>query len=162
MKKILPILLLALGLLAVPVIAPDVTITASVAPYITVTPNYNTVDFGTVNSGTTDNTPTVDQTAGLLNFIVDTNKNYKVSASGSDFSGPASLSINNLSMDTNTTASNLSPSSSVAITTTGVLIDDNIPYTYGTNYHGYWLTIPSGQAAGSYSTTVTITVENVA
>ena len=60
-------------------------------------------------------------------------------------------------MDTNSTAANLAVADAVALTTTAQVIDTNIPYTVTTHYHGFWLTIPSGQTTDSYSTTITIT-----
>lgn len=160
MKDYLP-LLLAFGLLAlVPLVgSDDVTVTADVSGYITATFNYNTVSFGTLSVGTTDNAAP-GNTNGWYNVTVDANANYKVEAYGSDFTGATygdTIAISNLKMDTNSTAADLSVTDAVALSTSSQVIDTDIPYTVTTHYHGFWLTIPSDTVADSYSTTVTIT-----
>ncbi len=127
--------------------------------YLTITFNYNQVNFGTLSHNTLN--PAPNQTNGIYNVTVDTNANYKVYARGYDFTGPASLSISNLYFDTNETASNLAYGDAISLLTSNQLIDTNIPYTYTTNYHGYWLNIPYKQRAGTYNTTVIITYANV-
>jgi len=129
------------------------------AVYISITFNYNQVNFGTVNHNSLVAAP--NQANGIYNCTVDTNADYEVYARGYDFTGPASLSISNLYFDTNETASNLSYSDAITLSTSDQLIDTNIPYTYTTNYHGYWLNIPYKQRAGTYNTTVVITYSNV-
>ncbi len=129
--------------------------------YISVTFSYNTVNFGVLNPNTTDN-PAPDQTEGIYNVSVDTNANYKLEANGTDFSsGTSSFSISNLKMDTNSTAGNLALSDSVSLTSIPQVIDTNIPPTETINYHGFWLSIPAKQYAGTYSSTVTITYSTV-
>jgi len=158
--KYLVLLPILLSLLVVPATySDDVTVTADVAGYVTATFNYNTVSFGTLTAGTSDNAAP-GNSQGYYNVTVDANANYKVEAYGSDFTGAntgATFSISNLKMDTNSTASDLSVTDAVALSTTAQTIDTNIPYTVTTHYHGFWLSIPSGQTADSYSTTVTIT-----
>jgi len=127
--------------------------------YITVTFNYAQVNFGTLNHNTLN--PAPNQGYGIYNCTVDTNAPYKVYAMGYDFSGPATLSISNLYFDTNETAAGLSYSNAVSLSTSYQLIDTNIPPTYTTNFHGYWLYIPYGQRAGNYNTTVIIAYMNV-
>jgi len=129
------------------------------APYLTITFNYNQVNFGTLNHNTLNSAP--NQSNGIYNVSVDTDADYEVYARGYDFTGPASLSISNLYFDTNETASNLSYSDAISLSTSNQLIDTNISYTYTTNYHGYWLNIPYKQRAGTYNTTVIITYANV-
>jgi len=129
--------------------------------YISVTFHYVGIGFGSLQHNTTNN-PFPSNQIGILNATVDTNTNYKVSAHGTDFSGGGyTFPITNLRMDTNSTASDLSLGQSKILQLTDVLIDDNIPYSYTTNYHGYWLSIPYGQYATDYSSTVTITYANV-
>jgi len=162
MKRILATAISLLMLILPYAYAETVTVNVSVAPAITVTANYNTVNFGTLSAGTSDNEPTPVNTAGEYNFTVSTNGNYKVEASGTDFTGTtSSFAISNLKLDTNTTASNLAVGDAVALSTSTQTIDTNIPPSATTNYHGYWLTIPSNQFAESYSSTVTITISNV-
>ena len=141
--------------------ADDVSVSATVSPYISYTVNYATLDFGTVSAGSSSNTPTnYDQTAGELNATIDANDEYKVEAYGTDFTGSntsETFSISNLKMDTDSNYANLAEASATALSTSSQVIETNIAYTVTTHYHGFWLTIPSGQAADTYSSTVTIT-----
>jgi hypothetical protein len=138
----------------------QLTVSASVQKYISVTFSYNTVDFGTLTSGTSDN-PAHNQANGIYNVTVDTNYAYDVQAYGTDFSDGAghSFSISNLKLDTNSTVDNLDVASAVALSSTAQTID-SYDYTITQNYHGYWLSIPAGQYASSYSATVTINYVN--
>lgn len=152
-------MLMALGSVA---FAEDITINADVSSYLTVTANYNTVTFGALTSPSANNSAPSFAT-GVYNFTVDTNKNYKVSASGTNFtSGGNSIAIANLRFDSDTSAGSLAVGNSVALTTSPVLQQDNIAYSNAVNYHGYWLTVPISQPSGSYTSTVTLTIANVA
>jgi len=155
MKYLIPLVLCMLAL--VPLVSSDqVTVSAEVSGYITVIFHYTSVNFGTLYVGTTNN-PAPGNTQGAYYVTVDANANYKVEAEGIDFSGPTTLSISNLKLDTDPSVSGLSVNNAVSLSTSPQVIDTNIPYTVTTHYHGYWLTIPSGTPAGTYSTTVTIT-----
>jgi len=155
MKYLIPLAICMLAL--VPVVSSDqVTVSAEVLGYITVTFHYTAVDFGLVAVGTTD-TPALGNAEGEYYVTVDANANYKVEAYGNDFSGPGTLSISNLKLDTDPNLVNLNVLNAKSLSTSPQVIDTNIPYTVTTHYHGYWLSIPSGTPAGSYSTTVTIT-----
>jgi len=130
------------------------------APYLSVTFNYASVSFGSVSSPSSDNIA-LNQTIGVYNVSIDTNADYSVSASGTQFSdGTHTFAVSNLKMDTNSTAGNLALGSAVALSGSPQTID-----TYATsitlNYHGFWLSIPASQFAESYSSTVTITYANV-
>ena len=154
--------LLALAFLGYQARADTVEVNATVSPSISVVFQYSAVDFGSLTQGTSDN-PAPNQADGVYNVTVTTNANYKVEASGTDFSDGAghTFAISNLKMDTNSTAGNLALGDAVALSTSAQTIDTNIPYTETTNYHGFWLTIPSNQYAATYSSTVTITYSNV-
>jgi hypothetical protein len=156
MKKLLAIFPIALFLLAMPVFATDISVSASVAKYISVTFSYNAVNFGSLNAGTTNN-PAPNQDQGVYYVDIDTNYAYDVNAYGTDFSDGAghSFAISNLKLDTSSTVSGLSIDNAKALSSTSQLID-SYAYTVTTNYHGYWLSIPAGQYASSYSSTVTI------
>jgi len=164
MKKLLALAILPLLLMARLATAQtgEVTVTASVSGYITVTFNYAQVNFGSLSAGTT-NQPAPNQEYGVYNCTVDTNANYGVKAYGTDFSDGAghTFSISNLKMDTNSTAQGLSLTDAVPLSTSYVTIDTNIPYTVTNSFHGYWLSIPTGQYAATYTATVTITYFNV-
>ena len=157
-KKLIPII--GLLLVIAPVIADTVTVQTTVQKYISVTFNYSSVNFGTLTAGTSDQ-PAPDQTSGVYNVSIDTNYAYTVSASGTDFSdgGSHTFSISNLKLDTNDTASNLALGSAVTLSSSSQTIDSYAD-TVTSNFHGYWLTIPSGQYATTYSSTVTITYAN--
>ncbi len=165
-KKIIPISAIALLLLSLPLTFGqdlDISATVIVSKYITVTFNYNTVDFGTVAAGSSSNTPSKDQTAGLYNATIDTNYDFKLEANGTDFTDGAghSFGIGNLTVNSNVTASNLAEANGIQLTGTPQVVETNIPETTTTHYHGYWLAIPSGQYATSYSATVTETYSNL-
>jgi hypothetical protein len=164
--KMIGLLATAISLLTLTGIAwaSEVTVTTDVAPYIDATPLYDAVAFGSLEADSSNNIPTLTNVAGYFNFTIDTNKDYKVSASGTDFDGtPAgTITIDNMKFDTNTTKTNLAVGDASALDTSPAVIDDNIAYTNTVNFNGYWLDIPASQLAGSYSSTVTITYENVA
>ncbi len=138
--------------------ADDVTVSATVNSYITATFNYNSVSFGSLDAGTSD-TPAPNQASGVYNVTIDTNKDFELTASGTDFSDGAghSFAISNLKLDSDTSAGNLVVGNAVALSTSSQTIDTNIPASTTTHYHGYWISIPSGQYAASYSATVTLT-----
>jgi len=131
-------------------------------PYLTAIFNYNVVIFGGLAANSHDN-PAPNQLAGTYNVTVDTNANYNVSASGTQFSDGAghTFAVSNLKMDTNSTAANLA--NTTAVTLSGSLQSIDI---YGssvtTNYHGYWLSIPALQYAAAYNSTVTVEYATVA
>jgi len=140
----------------------NVSVTTDISSYISITPQYSAVAYGTLSAGTNNNVAP-NQATGIYNFTVDTNRNYTLKALGTDFSegGGGSFEIGNLTMDSDPSAGSLAEGNSVALATTNVTIDSNIVYTVTDHYHGYWLDIPSGQKEGSYSSTVTISYENV-
>jgi len=161
MKGYLPIVF-ALGLLLVaPVVtSDDVTVTATVAGYVSATFNFNTVNFGTLDPGTSDN-PAPNQDTGVYNVTVDANADYKIEVSGTEFTGQGSgvtFPPENLKIDTadSPTGLNLTEAASVP-TSPGTQLVDIHPADVTTNYYGFWLTIPSGQLADTYTSTVTIT-----
>jgi len=124
---------------------------------LSVTFNYNSVNFGNLNHNTTDN-PAPNQLSGVYNVTVSSPTNYKVEVNGTDFSdGTFSFSVSNLKMNTNSTSSNLNVNNAITLSGTPQVIETNIPSSVVTHYHGYWLTIPSGQYASTYSNTITIT-----
>ena len=153
-------MMLTFGVMSV--LADDVTVTASVSPYIDVTANYNAVGFGSLTSPSSNNVPTLNQTEGLFNFTVDTNKDYKIEANATDFSGDGVIANENLKMDSDTVSANLLVTNSKVMDTTPTTIDTNIAYASADSYHGFWLTVPASQVAGDYTTTLTVTISNVA
>jgi hypothetical protein len=139
-----------------PVIATDISVTVDVAKYLSVTFSYSTVDFGMLTAGTSDN-PALKQELGWYNVTIDTNYPYFVYAYGTDFSDGEehTFSISNLKLDTNPSVSGLSVSDAKALSTSSQEIDNYLE-NVTLNYHGYWLSIPSGQYHGHYTATVTI------
>jgi len=129
--------------------------------YLSITFNYSSVSFGVLEQGTTNN-PAPNQENGTYNVTVDASDNYKILASGDNFTGGTySFSISNLKIDVNETASNLSINSSKTLSSTQTIIEENISNTVTINYYGYWLSIPPYQFATSYNTTLNITYELV-
>jgi hypothetical protein len=143
-----------------PVFADDVNVTGDVGKALSVTFNYNTVAFGSVAQGSTDNAPSPAYTTGVYNVSVDTNFAWQVSVNGTDFSGSGhTLAVGNLTVDTNAVAGSLVPAT---VVTTSPAVADTYSTT-GTglmNYHGYLLDVPAYQYATSYASTVTWTYAN--
>jgi hypothetical protein len=161
MKKLLAIFPIALFLLAMPVFATDISVSASVTKYISVTFSYTSVAFENLTAGTTNNEPTPSYSTGVYNVSIDTNYAYNVNALGTNFSDGAghSFAISNLKFDTDSAVSGLSINNAKALSDESQEID-SYDATVTLNYHGYWLSIPAGQYAGSYSSTVTISYMN--
>jgi parallel beta-helix repeat protein len=131
--------------------------------YLSVTFNYSSVDFGTLNHNTANN-PAPNQLNGVYNATVDTGNNYKIEASGvnfTDVSHGLSMGIGNLRMGMNETASQLDSADSTALSESPQIIETDIPSTTTVNFHGFWLSIPASQYATTYTSTVTITYSNV-
>lgn len=166
MRRILLLIPLALALLLSTSMSfaqqGNVTVSATVTGYIEVTFNYNQVTYPSISAGSTD-VPAPNQGQGIYNVTVNTNYDFTVKARGTNFSDGAghTFSISNLKMDTDPSVSGLSLTNAVALSTSDVTIDENVPYTVTTHFHGYWLSVPVGQYAGTYTSTVTITYNNV-
>jgi parallel beta-helix repeat protein len=122
--------------------------------YLSITFSYSSIDFGTLQHNTIN--PAPNQAQGVYNVSVDTNSNYVVKAYGNDFT--PYLSISNLKFDTNSSVENLDINQAISLSTSPQTID-TYPPTVTINYHGYWLNIPYGQYATTYTTTVTINYE---
>jgi hypothetical protein len=160
MRKLLGVFL-AILLTAIPfALADDIAVTADVQKYISVTFNYATVPYATLTAGTNNNTAP-DQASGVYNATVDTNFAYDVKANGTAFSDGAghTFNVNNLRVDTNSTAGDLAVGSAVALSGAPQAID-SYAYTVTDNFHGFWLSIPAAQYPASYSSTVTVSYSN--
>lgn len=155
---ILGFLLLALSMAK----ADDTTVNANVTGYLDVTFNYDTVTYGSLTSPSANNTApgTAD---GVYNVSVDTNQNFKVEASGTQFDdgGGHTFPVSNLRFDTDTVAGSLSAGNGKSLTGSAQTIDTGIAYTTTDHYHGYYLSIPDNQFSAAYSSTVTITYSAV-
>ena len=152
--KLYYLLPIVLAMLMLPSVNADtVTVSADVQPYLTVTFNYNTVNFGTVFAGSTGNHPSPDYTTGIYNVSIDTNTNYTVSVYESgDF-------INNgltLYMAVSSDPAVDGTFYSVGTSSTTIFTSSLTTAFEGTEYHQYKLDVGDIPAA-SYSTTVTIT-----
>jgi hypothetical protein len=166
-KKIMAMVLSLLTLFCGSALAVTTNIptSASVSKYISVTFSYSSLDFGTVASPSTDNEPTnLNQDNGELNVTTDTNANYEVSISGTDFSGPETIAITN--MEAKCTAnvteivekvSPLTLSTSPQTCYTKTVTSAGVQ---ATEYNGYWLDIPANKLGGSYSSTITLIHQN--
>jgi hypothetical protein len=161
-KKLLAFALVSLltsGLYGTVALADEVTVSANVGCYKTATFNYDAVSYGPMSTGDT-NVTAPNQADGVYNVTMDTNCNYKVSASGTDFSTDGhSFDISNLWMQVNSSPT-FSIGSAVQLSTGPQDIATGFTPSDTTNYHGFWLSIPSSQFGGSYSSTVTITLAN--
>lgn len=154
-------LLATMGMIGGVVLSDEIDVSTDVNPYISAVFSYDAVVYGGLATGTYD-TAAPEQATGLYNVTVDTNYEYKVSASGTDFTGATSnFDIGNLKMDTDPVKTNLSNETAVALTNAPQVIDTGLLTTDTVNYHGYWLSIPAAQYAESYSSTVTVTLESV-
>jgi hypothetical protein len=146
---ILPIIA---SLLAVPAIADDIQVSATVQTYVSVVFNYNTVNFGNVAPGSTD-VPAPNQDSGIYNVSVTTNVQLGVNATRTPWSPSDILTLK----FAHGTALPLSVQNAGAIDTSTTYFGPPISTGAYTEYHAYWLTVPSLAPAGTYSTTVTIT-----
>ena len=162
MKKLFAIVMALLSVGMPLVLADDVSVTTGVDSFMTATFNYNSVAFGTLTQGTSDNVPTPSHATGVYNVTISTNKEWKVSALGVDFNNGAgeTFGIANLKMDTNEVAGSLSVGSATALSTGSQDIDTTMDYTDVINYHGFWLSIPASQYADNYNSNVTVTYAN--
>ncbi len=145
MNKIL-LALVALSLLVAPAIADQITVTADVPPYVSAVFSYNTVNFGTVQPGSTY-VPAPGQEKGIYNVTLTSNVDVSVIASRSPWLPDEGIDLwfqNNVAL--------------VLLTKEPQLIGTLSSGSY-TDYHSYWLTIPALQRPGTYSTTVTITYQ---
>jgi len=172
MKKLLASLLATITAIPFVLITPvvlgetetgTVTVTASISPYLVVTFNYDTVDFGSPSAGASVNIFDIGLN-GTLNVTVDTNSDYNVYARGTDWSGPSAYSLSSFPIYFDTDMSSTSDflgTGKVALTTSDQLIDSYGYAVTGTQYHYYEIVIPSNAPAGTYSNTVTITYQTV-
>jgi hypothetical protein len=140
----------------------DVTVSADVSCYKTMTFNYASVSYGPVSTGDTD-VPAPDQLSGVYNVTADTNCNYAVSASGTNFNdgGGHSFDISNLKMDAVNDSSGLVVGAASVLSGSPSVIETGFTPSDTVNYHGFWLSIPASQFGAPYSSTVTITYANV-
>jgi len=159
-ELLLSAVILSLLSLAMPTFADDVSVTADVEKYVEVTPNFASVSYGPLATGSTD-TAGPNQLDGVYNFTVDANFGYIVSVSGTDFTdgGSNSFDIDNLKLDTKTTAVALAVGDAVTLSGTPYAMP-TYAYTDTTNFFGFWLSIPASQYATSYSSNVTLSYAN--
>ena len=151
--KALPLIALvilgAIVALAYPATSEQITVTAEVPTYVSVVFNYNAVSFGTVQPGAIDY-PALGNSQGLYNVTVSSNVNLNVSIYRTSWTPNDVLT---LKFARGTTV----PSSPQVTVTTSSQLVGTISAGEFTDYHAYWLTVPTVTPAGSYSTTVTIT-----
>jgi hypothetical protein len=162
MKKLIAIALATLlSILPVATMADAISFDTTVDKYMTATFNYAAVSYGNLAAGS-NNTAAANQLTGAYNVSVDTNYDYDVLASGTDFDdgGGQTFYIGNLTMDTKNVAANLLVGEGTPLTNDEASIDTGYTTADTYNYHGFWLSIPAAQYANFYSSTVTITVEN--
>jgi hypothetical protein len=131
-------------------------------PYISVIFNYNTVNFGSVIVGAT-NVPALNILDGVYNVTVDTNAHYQVSASGTFFYDGSghNFGITALRMDVATNSTDLSYGEGTYIDTFPSVMWDQGQSTDTINYHGFWFDYVPNVFGGNYTSTVSITYENV-
>jgi hypothetical protein len=143
----------------------DIPVSASVGKYISVTFSYTSLNFGNVNSPSTDNKPTnLNQDNGQLNVTVDTNYDYTVAIRGTNFSGPQTIAISNMEAKVSNTLTDIvNKVSPTTLSTSDQTIFTKTVTEAGIQdpeYHGYWLDIPSNVFGGTYSSTITLTHSN--
>jgi len=154
MKKallIFPIAGLLLVALAAAQVSQDISVTASVQPYISVVFNYNAVDFGAVYPG--EKIPAPGNAQGAYNVSIKTNTPLVVSAIRTDWTPSVWMP---LWFGVQYDIPLLAPQDQIGIETP-IQIG---PIDVGEyiHYHGYWLDVPI-VSPGNYSTTVTITYQ---
>jgi len=171
-------LLIALLLAAQPAISvnetQNVTASVTVNEYISVTLSNVPIEFGSVNPGSTqqaDDGAANDWNGdSLINgfplqITVDsiTNVNTNISLNGSDFTGPATFGVGNLSFANDTTSYTTAMQKTFSSGNPPYADWVNIPAPGGgaaqTRNAYFWITIPPGQTAGSYQSSVYVKVE---
>ena len=141
--------------MAVPAMAVEVgtgaTVTVNEYINFTVT-DYGSagLDFGSLNPGTTDNAE-ANAPAVKLTVAAETNVDCDIEVKGTDFTySTYTIAINNAKWDTDSVVTGATAMSTAYVTittsTAGALTEQDV---------WHWLSIPSGQAAGSYSSTFT-------
>jgi beta-galactosidase GanA len=153
-EKYIWLILPIIALLAVPAIADNVSVSATVPTYVSVVFNYNTVNYGQVSATGVTDLEAPNGASGVYNVTVNTNVPLNVSAYRTAFTPSDVLT---LKIATATSTSDLSTATKYTLTTTPQLIATNLPTGSYTHYHDYFLTVPSLTSPGTYSTTVTIT-----
>jgi hypothetical protein len=140
------------------------TASVTVNKYISVTLSNVPIQFGSVDAGSTNNPATVGNGYPMTIQIDSvTNVNTNISVNGSDFSGPGTFGVGNLSFSNSSSVSTATNMQSV--------FSSGPPYSNWVNIVApaggaaktadayFWVSIPSGQIAGSYSSTVYVRVE---
>jgi hypothetical protein len=161
-KAMLCIGMMAAALAMPAVFADAVSVTTTVSSEMSAVFSYSTVAYNALSANTTDNAAP-DQLSGNYSVAVTTNKNYNVAALGANFTaaGGKSFAIANLKMDENAVAASLLVGEATTLTEGSQNIASNVVYTQTASYHGYWLSIPLGQAAAAYTGNITVTYSNV-
>ena len=138
-------------------------VSATVSETISVTLSFTSgsgITFGSLNAGTNNNSATNN-----LNISIDigTNVGTNISQNGTAFTGPQSLALNNLQYSNASGAAGLANSTAMTTSFSAPPFTNwvNISKPSGVNTFRdtyYWLTIPSAQTAGSYTTNIYINV----
>jgi len=128
----------------------SVTVTETISFTVT-DPGTNGINFGSPNQGTTDNPEAAQNGAGAVTLAVgsETNVdcNVQIKASGDFSDGAHTIALSNAHWDTDNVVTGYT-----AMTTTYATIGTS---TTGAAYSQdvwHWLSIPSGQVAGTYTT----------
>jgi hypothetical protein len=131
--------------------------TATVVDTISVTLTYDSgssIAFGSLNSGTTNN-PASNHLIITINPVTNVATDINQSASNFD-DGIDTIAVNNLSVSSDSTLGNAVPMTASYPSPT-LTNWTNVPNGESRNAY-YWLTIPTAQPAGTYSTTISISV----
>jgi len=157
--------LFALFVFAQPVVSVDdtqaTTATVTVNEYISVTLANVPIAFGNLNPGVTDSAATANPTTITVDSI--TNVNTNISLNGSDFTGPGTIGVGNLSYSNGSVAA--TATDMVTAFSSGPPYSDwvDIPAPGGgsaeTRNAYFWIDIPSGQTSGGYTSDVFVRVE---
>lgn len=172
MVKILTYILTALVstlVAAVPVLAAnsaDISTSATVSSYLSVTFNYASAGWSTIDisgGAVTDQAADNNNVFPYYNVSVSTNDNYKLEANGTDMTlaGYPSLLVGNISVDSDTAPGSLAAGNSVSLTASPQVIDTGILYNVSTHYNGFYIDVPAGFKAGTYTGTITMIYSSV-
>jgi hypothetical protein len=155
--------LIVIGLLSALAFAQQettITVSTTVSPYLTVTPSYTAVDFGTVNAPSSNNVPVnLNQSAGEFNFTVSTNAPYQASAKVADI--PSGLTEKIAISDDLAYVTN--PVNARSLTTSYQVIFSKTVTAGGTyiDYNGHFLDVSSTAPAGAKTWSLYILYENI-
>lgn len=129
-----------------------ITTTGEIISFTVTDYGHDGVQFGIIDPGQENQPADCGDSQGAVTLTVgsETNVNVDILIKGNDFSGPGTIGISNVryDLDDDPTGSNtLDTNYAIWYTVTQPLAEDDVRHGY------HWISIPEGQAPGTYSST---------